>query len=42
LLLDGPEAVAARGSEFALDVALEIVLNVVIFEQGVIHIDQEN
>ncbi len=41
-LLDGPETVSARRAEFTLNVALEIVLDAVIFEQRVVHIHQEH
>lgn len=42
LFLNGLEAVPALGSELALDMVLEVILNAVIFKQRVIHIDQEN
>jgi hypothetical protein len=41
-LLNGPEGVPALRTEFALDVALEIVLDVVVFEQRVVHVHQKD
>jgi hypothetical protein len=42
LLEDCPVSLAARNSELTVEVALDIVLDTVVVEQRVVHIDQEN
>jgi hypothetical protein len=41
-LLNGPETISALSTEFTLNVAFEIVLDAVVFEQRVVHIHQED
>jgi hypothetical protein len=42
LFQDRPVALPGRGPVLALQVSLNVVLNTVVFEQGIIHIDQED
>src|SRR5215468_7038430 len=42
LLEDRPVPVATSGTELALEVAFDVVLDAVVVEQRVVHIDQKN
>jgi hypothetical protein len=42
LLLNRPEPVAALRAKLALDMALEVILDSVVFQQRVVHIDEEH
>ena len=42
LLEDCPVPLAAGNSEFAIEVALDIVLNPVVIQQGIVHVDEKN
>src|SRR5262245_19743961 len=42
LLEDRPVSLAARNSEFAIEVALDVVLDAIVIQQGIVHIDEKN
>jgi hypothetical protein len=42
LLEDCPVSLAAGNPEFAIEVALDVVLDAVVVEQCIVHIDQKN
>ena len=42
LLEDRPVPLATGNSEFAVEVAFDVVLDTVVVEQRVVHIDQKN
>src|SRR5262245_8677606 len=42
LLEDGPIPLAASNSELTIEVAFDVVLNAVVVEQRIVHVDQKN
>src|SRR5262245_29575987 len=42
LLEDRPVTLAAGNSEFAIEVAFDVVLDAVVVEQRIVHVDQKN